>query len=117
MGMSLVENRPAGPVTELPGQLTRVLVIAADARERVLINGALGEVGQEPEAVLHDRAALADHRVDEATVLILACDVDRPTEVTALRKLSRAAKGAAIIVVSPRVTATAARGTLDAGAG
>ena len=116
MGMSLVENRPAGPVTELPGQLTRVLVIAADARERVLINGALGEVGQEPEAVLHDRAALADHRVDEATVLILACDVDRSSEVTALRKLSRAAKGAAIIVVSPRVTATAVRRTLDAGA-
>jgi DNA-binding NarL/FixJ family response regulator len=116
MGMSLVENRPAVPAAELSGRLTRVLVIAEDARERALISGVLGEAGQEAEAVLHERAALAGHRVDEATVLIVTCDVDRPTEVTALRKLSRAAKGAAIVVVSPRVTATAVRRTLDAGA-
>jgi DNA-binding NarL/FixJ family response regulator len=116
MGMSIVENRPTGPAEVLPGGLTRVLVIAADARERALINGVLGEVGQEPDAVLQDRDALISHRVDEATVLIVACDVDRPTEVTGLRKLSRAAKGAAIVVVSPRVTGTAVRRTLDAGA-
>jgi DNA-binding NarL/FixJ family response regulator len=113
--MSIVENRPAEPAT-VAGGLTRVLVIATDPRERALINGVLGEVGQEPDAVLHDRATLADHRIDEATVLIVACDVDRPTEVTSLRKLSRATKGAAIVVVSPRVTATAVRRTLDAGA-
>jgi len=98
------------------GGLTRVLVIAADPRERALINGVLGEVGQEPDAVLHDRTALTEHRVDEATVLIVACNVDRPTEVTSLRKLSRAANGAAIVVVSPRVNGTAVRRTLDAGA-
>jgi DNA-binding NarL/FixJ family response regulator len=114
--MSIVENRPAEPATVVPGGLTRVLVIATDPRERALINGVLGEVGQEADAVLHERADLAEHQVDEATVLIVACDVDRPTEVTSLRKLSRAAKGAAIVVVSPRVTATAVRRTLDAGA-
>jgi DNA-binding NarL/FixJ family response regulator len=116
MGMSLVENRPAGPAAELSGRFTRVLVIAEDARERALINGVLGEAGQEPEAVLHERLALSGHPVDEATVLIVTCDVDRPTEVTALRKLNRAANGAAIVVVSPRVTATGVRRTLDAGA-
>jgi DNA-binding NarL/FixJ family response regulator len=115
--MSIVDNRPAGPAPIVqPGGLTRVLVIAADPRERALINGVLGEVGQEPEAVLHDRAALAGHKVDESAVLIVACDVDRPTEVTTLRKLGREVKGAAIVVVSPRVTGTAVRRTLDAGA-
>jgi DNA-binding NarL/FixJ family response regulator len=114
--MSIVENRPAGPAAELPERLTRVVVVAADLRERALIKGVLGEAGQEPDAVLADRAALGEHRIDEATVLIVACDVDRSSEVTALRKLSRAAKGAAIVVVSPRVTATAVRRTLDAGA-
>jgi DNA-binding NarL/FixJ family response regulator len=114
--MSLVENRPAEPAEELAGRFARVLVIAADVRERALIKGVLGEAGQEPAAILAERAVLGDHRVDEASVLIVTCDVDRPTEVTALRKLSRAAKGAAIVVVSPRVTATAVRRTLDAGA-
>jgi DNA-binding NarL/FixJ family response regulator len=116
MGMSLVENRPAAPAADLSGKLTRVLVIADDPRDRALINGVLSEVGQAPDAVLGQRDALDAHRVDEATVLILTCDVDRPTEVTALRKLSRAAKGAAIVVVSPRVNGTAVRRTLDAGA-
>ncbi len=115
MGMSLVENPPGAPADSLHGGLTRVLVIATDARARALISGALGEVGQRPAAML-DASALGGQRVDESTVLIVACDVDRPTEVTELRKLSRAAKGAAIVVVSPRVTATAVRRTLDAGA-
>jgi DNA-binding NarL/FixJ family response regulator len=114
--MSLVENRPTSPAAEAAGPLTRVLVIAADPDERALIDEVLGEVGQKPEALLDDRADLEAHRVDEATVLIVACDVDRPTEVTGLRKLGRAAKGAAIVVVSPRVTGTAVRRTLDAGA-
>jgi DNA-binding NarL/FixJ family response regulator len=114
--MSIVRNRPAGLAPELPGSLTRVLLIAAAARERALIVQVLGGAGQRAVAVLTDRDTLDDHKVDEATLLIVACDVDRPVEVTALRKLSRAAKGAAIVVVSPRVTATAVRRTLDAGA-
>jgi DNA-binding NarL/FixJ family response regulator len=101
---------------ELPGTLTRILVIAADDGERRQIRGVLGQAGQLPEAVLPDGATLDRHKVDEATLLIVACDVDRPAEVTELRKLSRAANGAAIVVVSPRVTATAVRRTLDAGA-
>jgi DNA-binding NarL/FixJ family response regulator len=116
MGMSLVENRPAEPATELPGTLTRVLVLAVDPRERAVIVGVLDDVGQTPDAVLIDHGALDAAGVDEATVVIVTCDVDRPAEVTALRKLARAAKGAAIVVVSPRVTATGVRRTLDAGA-
>ncbi len=114
--MSIVQNGPAEVTFGLPGSLTRALVIAADARERNQLTEILGQAGQQADAVLADRDALTRHRVDEATLVIVACDVDRPTEVTALRKLSRAANGAAIVVVSPRVTATAVRRTLDAGA-
>ena len=99
-----------------PSSLARVLVIAADDRDRLLIVAVLGEAGQQPDVALADRETLGAQQVDEATVVVIRCDVDRPAEVTALRRLSRAAKGAAIVVVSPRVTATAVRRTLDAGA-
>lgn len=112
----MVENRPDGPAMELPGALTRVLVIAADGHERTRLTGILGRAGQQADAVLADRGALDRRQVDEATLLVVACDVDRPAEVTGLRKLCRAAQGAAIVVVSPRVTAAAVRRTLDAGA-
>jgi DNA-binding NarL/FixJ family response regulator len=114
--MSIVENRPVRPAMGPAEALTRALVIAPEARERTLITGILGQAGQLPDAVLADRGALDRHEVGEATLLIVACDVDRPAEITGLRKLCRAAKGAAIVVVSPPVTATAVRRTLDAGA-
>lgn len=114
--MSVLQHRPAAPAVELPGSLTRVLVVAADGAARRQIRGVLDQTGQGAEAVLSDSGDLDRHKVDEATLLIVACDVDRPAEVTWLRKLSRAANGAAIVVVSPRVTATAVRRTLDAGA-
>jgi DNA-binding NarL/FixJ family response regulator len=114
--MSIVEKQPAGAAAELRVPLARVLVIAGDERDRALIKAVLGDIGQEPESVLADREALAAQRVDESAVLIVTCDVDRPSEVTWLRKLSRESKGAAILVVSPRSTATAVRRTLDAGA-
>ena len=114
--MSIVEKQTDGAAGKLRGPLARVVAIAADERDRALIRTVLGDIGQPPDLVLEDRAALGEHPVDEATVLIVTCDVDRPSEVTALRKLSREAKGAAIVVVSPRSTATAVRRTLDAGA-
>jgi DNA-binding NarL/FixJ family response regulator len=114
--MTIVEKQTDGAAAKLRGPLARVVVIAADERDRALIKTVLGDIGQPPDLVLEDRSAPGDHGIDEATVLIVACDVDRPNEVTALRKLSREAKGAAIVVVSPRSTATAVRRTLDAGA-
>jgi DNA-binding NarL/FixJ family response regulator len=113
--MSVLENRPVDPAEELPVAPTH-LIVAADDDGRGRIGEALARAGQEPDAVIESRAALAEREVDETYVVIVACDVNRPTEVTVLRKLSRAARGAAIIVVSPRVTATAVRRTLDAGA-
>ena len=114
--MSVLENRPADPADELPVTPIHLVLVADEDAARGRIGQVLAEAGQEPEAVIEARAALAEREIDETYVVIVSCDVDRPAEVTALRKLSRAARGAAIIVVSPRVTATAVRRTLDAGA-
>jgi DNA-binding NarL/FixJ family response regulator len=114
--MSIVENRPAAPAPWLQAPFAPVLVVAEDDNARVLIEALLGAAGQEPEAVLRDRDALGDQPIDAETVVIVTCDVARPAEVTALRRLRRAAEGAAIVVISPPLTATAVRRTLDAGA-
>lgn len=91
------------------------MIVAGD-QKRGLISAALGEAGQIPDAAVADQVELPRDLVDEATVVVVACDVDRPSEVTALRRLCRTTNGAAIVVVSPRSTATAVRRTLDAGA-
>jgi DNA-binding NarL/FixJ family response regulator len=62
------------------------------------------------------REALSEYEIGSLTVLIFACDVDRPTDMTALRRLRRDHPAPPIVVVSPRSTATAVRRTLDAGA-
>jgi DNA-binding NarL/FixJ family response regulator len=90
--------------------------VAEDDNARLLIGALLSAAGQDPEVVLVDRAALGEHLVDEARVVIVTCDVARPAEVTELRRLRRATQGAAIIVVAPPLTTTAVRRALDAGA-
>ena len=72
------------------------------------------DAGQAPHIVLSDRLALVDQRPDATAVVIVTCDVDRPGEVTALRRLSRAAKDAPIVVVSPRSNAGWARSSSSA---
>jgi DNA-binding NarL/FixJ family response regulator len=114
--MSVLENPPADRADELPVTPIHLFLVADEEAARDRIGQVLAEAGQEPEAVIEDRGALAEREIDETYVVIVSCDIDRPTEVTVLRKLSRAARGAAIIVVSPRVTATGVRRTLDAGA-
>jgi DNA-binding NarL/FixJ family response regulator len=113
--MSIVETQAATAAPESP-PLARVLLVAGSGNARILIAAVLGAAGQEPKVVLADRAALDEHLVDEASVVIVTCDVGRPAEVTGLRRLRRATQGAAIVVVSPPLTTTAVRRALDAGA-
>lgn len=51
-----------------------------------------------------------------STVVVLACDIDAPRQMAALRRLRREAASAGIVVVSPPVTGTGVRRALDAGA-
>jgi DNA-binding NarL/FixJ family response regulator len=113
--VSISAKEKAARAMDVAGR-ARVLLVAGDERDRELIRTVLDDAGQPPDMVLLDRLALADQQLDATAVLIVTCDVDRPGEVTALRRLSRAVKEAPIVVVSPRSTATAVRRTLDAGA-
>jgi DNA-binding NarL/FixJ family response regulator len=54
--------------------------------------------------------------LDAATIIILACDVDLPRQMAALRRLRREMREPAIVAVSPMATGTGVRRALDAGA-
>jgi DNA-binding NarL/FixJ family response regulator len=75
--------------------------------------------GQEPDFSLlavDEADELVEHEIDPGTILILVCDLDRPREMATLRRLRRAVRQPAIVVVSPAATATGVRRALDAGA-
>lgn len=59
---------------------------------------------------------LVDREIDAGTILILACDLDRPGEMATLRRLRRTLRQPSIVAVSPTATATGVRRALDAGA-
>jgi DNA-binding NarL/FixJ family response regulator len=53
---------------------------------------------------------------DSSAIVVLACDVDRPHEMAALRRFRRGSREPAVVVVSPSATSTGVRRALDAGA-
>lgn len=59
---------------------------------------------------------LAGLNMDPSAIVVFVCDVDRPREMAALRRLSRELRGPAIVAVSPEATGTGVRRALDAGA-
>ena len=50
------------------------------------------------------------------SIIVFACDVDRPREMAALRRLRRELRDPAIVAISPEATGTGVRRALDAGA-
>ncbi len=100
---------PTGPAPYHP------LVVAESPNLRSDLVLAMDAAGITIEAVAQ-REALSEYEIGARTVLIFACDVDRPTDMTALRRLRRDHPAPPIVVISPRSTATAVRRTLDAGA-
>lgn len=112
--MSVVKKpRPLPP--ETAAALSSSIVIADQTTLRRQLSSVLANAGVATEAIARPEA-LTEYEVDEETIVIFACDVDRPAEMTALRRLRRAHREPAIVVVSPQATATAVRRTLDAGA-
>jgi DNA-binding NarL/FixJ family response regulator len=113
--MSVAEERaglPMPPSTHEPA----LIVIAAEAALRHEIDAVLARTELPPLALLKNPEELGHRGLGEETILVFACDVDRPAAITALRRLRRRAATAAIVAVSPQATATAVRRTLDAGA-
>jgi DNA-binding NarL/FixJ family response regulator len=75
--------------------------------------------GHDPEVELlgtEDADELTGKEIDEGTILILACDLDRPREMAVLRRLRQGVRKPPIVAVSPTATATGVRRALDAGA-
>jgi DNA-binding NarL/FixJ family response regulator len=112
--MSLVSKPEAVPSIETTGASALVVVAESEPLRRHL-SAAMAVVGVEAPAVARQEA-LAEYELGPRTVLIFSCDVDLPADVTALRRLRKSHPEPAIVVVSPRSTATAVRRTLDAGA-
>jgi DNA-binding NarL/FixJ family response regulator len=111
--MSIVSKR--GPLPSIDPAVNSLVVIAEEPLLRREIVDALQDAGRSAAAIAGP-AALAEYEIDPGGTVIFACDVDRPPHVTALRRLRRENRRLAIVVVSPRATATAVRRTLDAGA-
>jgi DNA-binding NarL/FixJ family response regulator len=111
--MSIASKR--GPMPSTKSSVGSLVVIAAEAELRQQIVEALRAGDRRPEAIASP-AALAEYELGTSGTVIFACDVDRPPQVTALRRLRRENRSPAIVVVSPRATATAVRRTLDPGA-
>jgi DNA-binding NarL/FixJ family response regulator len=112
--MSVVNKREATRPAKA-SVTSSLIVIAERAQLRRDLADVMAAAGTRPEAIARPEA-LAEYDAGATTIVIFACDVDRPTEMTALRRLRRDHRTPAIVVVSPQATATAVRRTLDAGA-
>jgi DNA-binding NarL/FixJ family response regulator len=113
--MSVVNKRVSVPTARTAVTPSSLVVIADQAALRREIAVELANAGLSPEAIARPEA-LTEYDVDTSTIIVFACDVDRPAGVTALRRLRRDNRAPAIVVISPQSTATAVRRTLDAGA-
>jgi DNA-binding NarL/FixJ family response regulator len=112
--MSVIDKLPARDVG-LPVSISSVIVIAGSETQK-RIAAALADQGLCPSTQLVEPAALAGQDLDESTIVIFACDVEVPREMTQLRRLCREARQPAIVVISPPATGAGVRRTLDAGA-
>lgn len=96
-----------------------VLAVVACARE-VNSHGRILHSLAEQELPIRDSvnepADITALELDTATIIVLVCDVDKPSEMAALRRLRRDAPDPAIVVISPPTTGTGVRRVLDAGA-
>lgn len=84
---------------------------------RARIETALSKTGDEgPPFFLDAAAELAGLHLGAPAILILVCDLDRPTGMATLRRVRRELPEPAIVAVSAPATATGVRRGLDAGA-
>lgn len=94
-----------------------VIVCADSAAMRRRISYALSEHELAADlSELDDPELLGKLDLEEDTIVVLACEVDQPREMAALRRLRRELREPAIVAISPRSTGTGVRRALDAGA-
>jgi DNA-binding NarL/FixJ family response regulator len=99
-----------------PTRENSCVVLGARSKEtRERIEAALGKPGS-PLHFLDGEAELAALDSAAPAILILVCDLDRPTGMATLRRVRRVLQDPAIVAVSAPATATGVRRGLDAGA-
>lgn len=113
--MNTEAEQPAGdnPTAAAPPS---IVAIAAETATHSRIAVALAEQGLSVavRAVAPSEAVTLE--TDESTVIVFACDVDAPREMTSLRRLCRDAPESSVIVISPPSAGPGVRRALDAGA-
>ncbi len=112
--MSVVQKLPAKDGARSISLSSVIVIASSDTQKRIA--AALADQDLRPSAQIAEPAALAGLDVDDSTLVIFACDVEAPREMTHLRRLCREARQPAIVVVSPPATGAGVRRTLDAGA-
>ncbi len=113
--MKAETERPfGGSVT--PADLLVVVVCADSVKSHGRIERALADQNLPIRDRVDDPDEVAGLALDATTIVVFVCDVDKPREMAALRRLRRDAPHPAIVVISPPVTGTGVRRVLDAGA-
>jgi DNA-binding NarL/FixJ family response regulator len=111
-----VLSEPISKTRAVADQLCVVVGANAPGTQRRIAAALEGGAGGVAPLLVDAPEKLADLAVDDSTILVIACDVDRHREMAALRRLRREVPGPAIVAVSPTATATGVRRALDAGA-
>ncbi len=100
-----------------PADLPSLVTIASSVEMRRRISAALTGEKLLVAAEIDEPAAAIGLSLDDFAVIVFACDVDAPREMAELRRLCKeAARGPAVVVISPPSTGMGVRRALDAGA-
>ena len=111
-----VEARQPTDCFSRPGGPPSVIAIATSTEMQRRIAASLAEQNLRVSAQVDDPGEIANLPVDDSTVILFACDIDAPREMTSLRRLCRETLEQAVVVISPAATGPGVRRALDAGA-
>jgi DNA-binding NarL/FixJ family response regulator len=111
-----VLSEPIDSIRASSGQLCVVVGPEAPTTRRRIATALEGADAEIELLLVDDPAELLQLELDPAAIVILVCDVDRPREMAALRRLHREVPEPAVVAVSPTATGTGVRRALDAGA-
>src|SRR4051794_3183392 len=95
-------------------RMPSAIVIAPSAATRAQIGALLTQQELLPAERLERAAAGAGAELDATTIVVFVCDVGSSSQIAELRRLTRAARPAAMVVISPPATASEVRRALDA---
>lgn len=113
--MNTEAERPTGDQRS-PAATPSIIAIAADSGTHERIADALAEQDLAVAGRVATVGEVAPLEPKESAVILFACDVDTPREMTSLRRLCRDAPEAAVIVISPPAAGPGVRRALDGGA-